>query len=258
MTGSLGRYKTPGQSMHHHSKLSRPLGAGFEQSTPPGTTMLACTTEAELQAADLPGTPCLRYAASMLLDLFRWLKRFADDNTVGPNRYVERLLYTTQPVLGGRIHGLYPTCLTLEKQDSTMHKCVALDTRVLTDETPYPDAPMTEPGFAYSYTVFFDRRRLQASHLLMCYVSNMLHHAKPLHMHITCYMAGCVTCCASSCTKIVLFCRWLGAFTTCADLGMMQTVASHMLHGSCESICVVPSARHACACLMTFGTSITA
>lgn len=197
--------------MHHHSKLSRPLGAGFEQSTPPGTTMLACTTEAELQAADLPGTPYLRYAASMLLDLFRWLKRFADDISVGPNRYVERLLYTTQTVLGGRSHGLYPTCLTLGKQDSTMHECVALDIRALTDETPYPDAPMTEPGFAYSYTVFFDRRRLQAfssfdvlrfQHVTSCktasHAYNMLHgrlcHMLRIIMHEKCFVLQVARC----------------------------------------------------------------
>lgn len=59
-------------------------------------TMLACTTSAELAAADLPGAPYLRYVASELLDLFRWLKRFADDITAGPNRYIERLLYTNQ------------------------------------------------------------------------------------------------------------------------------------------------------------------
>jgi hypothetical protein len=56
--------------------------------------MVACTTDADLQAADLPGSPYLRYAASQLLDQFRWLKRYADDITVGPNRFVEKLLYT--------------------------------------------------------------------------------------------------------------------------------------------------------------------
>jgi hypothetical protein len=62
--------------------------------------MVACVTAADLQAADLPGTPYLRYAASELLDAFRWLKRYADDITVGPNRFVEQLLYTNQWVFG--------------------------------------------------------------------------------------------------------------------------------------------------------------
>lgn len=85
-------------------------------------TMLACTTSAELAAADLPGAPYLRYVASELLDLFRWLKRFADDITAGPNRYIERLLCTNQTVLGGRIHGLYPKeYLTLERQDLPLY-----------------------------------------------------------------------------------------------------------------------------------------
>jgi hypothetical protein len=123
--------------------------------------MVACTTAAALQAADLPGSPYLRYAASELLDAFRWLERYADDITVGPNPYVEQFLYTDQLVLGGKIHGLYPTILTLEKQDSSIDKCVALDMRVLTGETPlFSDDHEHTTGCAYSYAVLYDRRRL--------------------------------------------------------------------------------------------------
>jgi hypothetical protein len=123
--------------------------------------MVACTTAADLQAADLPGTPYLRYAASELLDAFRWLKRYADDLTVGPNRFVEQLLYINQWVLGGNIHGLYPTILTLEKQDSSIDKCVALDMRILTSETHlFNTDNVHTTGCAYSYAVLYDRRRL--------------------------------------------------------------------------------------------------
>jgi hypothetical protein len=64
--------------------------------------------------------------------------------------------------LGGKIHGLYPGLhLTLEKQDSSIDKCVALDMRILTNETPLPGADrMLTPGYAYSYAALYDRRRL--------------------------------------------------------------------------------------------------
>jgi hypothetical protein len=120
--------------------------------------MVSCTTAAQLQAADLPGQPYLRFAASELLEHFRWFKRYADDTTVGPNPYITLLLYTDQVVLGGEIHGLYPRTLTLEQQDSTVDKCVALDLRILTNETSAA-APGT-PGYAYCYTVLYDKRRL--------------------------------------------------------------------------------------------------
>jgi hypothetical protein len=55
--------------------------------------MVACTTAAALQTADLPGSPYLHCAASELLNAFRWMKRYADDITMGPNRFVEQLLF---------------------------------------------------------------------------------------------------------------------------------------------------------------------
>jgi hypothetical protein len=62
--------------------------------------MLACTTATDVQAAGLPDSPYLLYAAAELLDQFRWIKRYADDVTVGPNRFVEQL-HKDQRVLGG-------------------------------------------------------------------------------------------------------------------------------------------------------------
>jgi hypothetical protein len=174
--------------------------------------MVACTTAAALQAADLPGSPYLRYAASELLDAFRWLKRDADDITVGPNPYVEQLLYTDQLVLGGKIHGLYPTILTLEKQDSSIDKCVALDMRVLTGETPlFSDDHEHTTGCAYSYAVLYDRRRLPGfasfatmrfQHVTSCSTQaqayNMLHgrlcHLLRIVMHKQCFVLEAARC----------------------------------------------------------------
>ena len=175
--------------------------------------MVSCITAADLLAADLQGTPYLRFAASQLLDQFRWIKRYADDITVGPNRFIESLLYTDQWVLGGRIHGLYPGMhLTLERQDSTIHKCVALDMRILTTETAAISADQAhEPGFAFSYAVLYDRRRLPGfasfavlrfQHVTSCKTQaqayNMLHgrlcHLMRIVMHKACFVLEAARC----------------------------------------------------------------
>ncbi|KAF6256252.1 hypothetical protein COO60DRAFT_1530222 [Scenedesmus sp. NREL 46B-D3] len=72
--------------------------------------MVSCITAADLLAADLPGTPYLRFAASQLLDQFRWIKRYADDITVGPNRFIESLLYTDHGCWAAGYTGCTPAC----------------------------------------------------------------------------------------------------------------------------------------------------
>jgi hypothetical protein len=193
--------------------------------------MVACTAAAALQAADLPGFPYLHYAVSELLNAFRWMKRYADDITVGPNRFVEQLLYTNQLVLGGKIHGLYPTILTLKQQDSSIDKCVALDMRILTSETPLFSTDYAHTaGCAYSYAVLYDRRRLPGfasfaairfQHVTSCETQaqayNMLHGRLS---HLICIVMS------KSCHKVSYW-KQLGASTTCAAVVMTQVGASH-------------------------------
>jgi hypothetical protein len=124
--------------------------------------MLQCSTPEQLHASDIsPGHMYTRYAASELLNHFRWIKRYADDTTVGPNPYMSALLCTSQKVLGDKIHGLYPDAfLTLEQQDSQLHNCTALDVRILTVETnPLHGQPPDAVGFAFSMTSLYEKRR---------------------------------------------------------------------------------------------------
>jgi hypothetical protein len=119
-------------------------------------------------------------------------------------------LYTDQLVLGGKIHGLYPSILTLEKQDSSIDKCVALDMRVLTGETPlFSDDHEHTTGCAYSYAALYDRRRLPGfasvatmrfQHVTSCWTQaqayNMLHgrlcHLLRIVMHKQCFVLEAV------------------------------------------------------------------
>lgn len=104
------------------------------------------------------------------------------------------------------------TYLTLERQGSTIDKCVALDMGVLTAETPACDgAPAHVPGFAYLYSVCFDRRRLPAflefdvprfQHVTSCKTQaqayNMLHgrlcHLLCIIMDAACFALEAARC----------------------------------------------------------------
>jgi hypothetical protein len=102
--------------------------------------------------------------------------------------------------------------LTLEKQDSTIDKCVALDMRILTSEIPMSNANrVCTPSCAYSYAVLYDRRRLPSfasfdvirfQHVTSCKTQaqayNMLHgrlcHLLRIIMKKECFVLEAARC----------------------------------------------------------------
>jgi hypothetical protein len=131
------------------------FGSVFEQYPPaleqvPAAQQWLTTTDLqEAPPAGLRGT-----VAKLVLDAFEFTGRFVDDFTSGPNRFLDKLWYDCDSILGDLIKGIYPggeDGLTLECVPGAPHAYPTLDVCITTDADEY--------GRVQSFTELYDKRR---------------------------------------------------------------------------------------------------
>jgi hypothetical protein len=117
------------------------FGSVFEQYPPaleqvPAAQQWLTTTDLqEAPPAGLRGT-----VAKLVLDAFEFTGRFVDDFTSGPNRFLDKLWYDCDSILGDLIKGIYPggeDGLTLECVPGAPHAYPTLDVCITTDADEY-------------------------------------------------------------------------------------------------------------------------
>jgi hypothetical protein len=103
-------------------------------------------------------------AAEYILSQFKYMVRFVDDLTSGPNRLLADLLYTRQSVMGGLVQGIYPhEYLELEPTNNPpMEACSfpTLDVRLCSWTTPDPTG--RKPGGIVKTTVVLYDKRMES------------------------------------------------------------------------------------------------
>jgi len=123
-------------------------------------TLLDCDDLQDIHDADL--TPFQGDAALHLLHCFRHTIRYIDDLTSGPNQWLLALLHRNQTVMGGKIHGIYPTNLALEYTGADpldrglFH---TLDVSIHTTCHRVVNAARGIDHIAQSVTTLYDKRR---------------------------------------------------------------------------------------------------
>lgn len=120
--------------------------------------LLRCSSLQEVQSPELRDLHSS--AARYLLDQFRFTVRFVDDLTSAPNKYLARLLYTDQTVMGGLIKGIYPRqFLSLEATPTDPFNFPTLDVRIITQRKRVRNVDGLFDSIAVSFTQLYDKRR---------------------------------------------------------------------------------------------------
>lgn len=120
--------------------------------------LLRCTTRSAVDNhTELHGM-----AGMFLLHMYRCTVRFVDDFTSGPNPFTASLLYETQTLMGGLLHGIYPgQFLVLDPTPGDgAFSFSTLDVRIVTEILSVEAADSTLEQVVKSHTLLFDKRRL--------------------------------------------------------------------------------------------------